>query len=165
MVYNGRLFSFLQISSWNLPKWRYINSPFVAFIQIFNYNNFALFLPGRPFLFVKGILSLFISLKLTVPEDKDYFSSGNTRLRRSSAKWRTAGTYLSQGEIHVPSSLSPPPQARIHASRRVQVHDRRESGGNRAHTEEEPRLWESNATPWDPPASWTAVLPKLLCIL
>lgn len=91
MVYNGRLFSFLQISSWNLPKWRYINSPFVAFIQIFNYNNFALFLPGRPFLFVKGILSLFISPKLTVPEDKDYFSSGNTRLRRSSAKWRTAG--------------------------------------------------------------------------
>lgn len=36
------------------------------------------------------------------------------------------------------------------------------AGKNRTptcNTEEEPRLWESNATPWDP-SGWTAALPK-----
>jgi len=57
------------------------------------------------------------------PEGGNYFSSGNTQLRRSSVG-RTTGTPR-KVEIHVPSSLSPLPQARIHASGRVQVHDRR----------------------------------------
>lgn len=136
-------------------------------VKFYSYNNFTLYSSGLSiFLRETGsVFSLPTSTKL-VPEGENYFSGSNTRLRRSSLLplWSfgelTNNRFALQGEII--SLLVVPLVPRTHTPRSTcagagWMHVWKES--HTRNTEEEPRLWESNATPWDPPG-WTAALPK-----
>lgn len=95
-----------------------------------NNNNFTFF-SSKLSIFLRetrSVSQLPTSLKL-VPEGENYFLDCNTWLRRFSPSSfeLTNNRFALQGEIHIPSRCPP----RIHADRRVQVHDGCTSGKNR----------------------------------